>query len=317
MSARALTVNTSPRLPAMHVALSPAALARAFARVRANRGGAGGDGVTIEAFAANLDAKLVRLAAELAAGSWRPGPLRHASIAKPSGGVRVLAIPCIADRVAQTAMLAALVPVLDARMSAASFAYRPGRSVTQALALARTYLAQGRTWVLDADIRDFFGSVPHARLLEELAIWIDDDRLYALAGVWLRACGSGRGLPQGAPLSPLFANLYLHPLDRILIAGGIRAVRYADDFLCLCENERAAWRTLRIVRRVLACRGLALAREKTRIVNDPAHVVFLGERLAVPSPASRQITTPPHLSRVRWTARSNRLLGNADVRIRD
>lgn len=271
---------TAARLPEFALAFSPSALRQAYRIVRANGGAAGGDDFTVPDFGLDLENRLSALSHSICTLQYRPGPLRRVRIPKPSGKLRQLAIPCVSDRVVQTAMLNAITPVLDARMSAASFGYRPGRSVAQALAMARGLVASGRHFILDADIRDFFGSVPHGRLFEELSIWIEDDRYYALIALWIQSSGADRGLPQGAPISPLLANLYMHPLDRILAASGIAAVRYADDFLCLCATRRSAFRALRIVRTLLARRGLALAREKTRIVEDPYEVVFLGERLA-------------------------------------
>lgn len=262
-------------------ALAPDALRAAWRKVRANGGGAGGDGLTLEGFARKLDERLARLAREMADGRYRPGPLRHVMVEKRSGGLRRLSIPTIADRVAQTAVLLAIVPAIDLRMADESFAYRPGRSVAQALARARALVAAGHCWALDADIERFFDSVPHKPLLVALTAWIDEPRLLALIALWLRSFApAGRGLPQGAPLSPLLANLYLHPLDRLLAAAGIAAVRYADDFLALSPSRWRAWRSHRIAAGALATLGLRLNPAKTRIVRAPGDIVFLGERLA-------------------------------------
>lgn len=276
-------------------AFTPAALHDAWHRVRANGGGPGGDGETIDGFGQQLDRHLSALAADLASGRYRPGPLRRVAIAKPTGGQRDLAIPCLRDRVAQTALLNALTPRLDHRMSETSFAYRPGRSVPQALAAARTHVAQGRATVVDADIAGFFDNVPHAPLLAELGIWLDDPRLLALVGLWLRGFApTGRGLAQGAPISPLLANLWLHPLDRLLAAAGHAAIRYADDFVVLCRHRAEAARALALVHAVCAERGLLLHAAKTRIA-AAAEVRFLGEMLwpAAPAPAPHAVPPPP------------------------
>ena len=261
--------------------VAPDNLAAAWAKVKGNNGAAGGDGVTCEAFAGDAARRLEQLRRALACGTYRPGPLRNVPIPKPSGGERTLSIPCIVDRIAQTAVLNEIVPALDARMSQASFAYRPGRSVAQALALARKKIRGGAGWVVDADIERFFDSVPHEALAQELAIWIDDLRLYRLAMLWVRTLSRGGvGLPQGAPLSPLLANHYLHPLDRMLAVAGIGAVRHADDFVLLCASEQAAWRAKRVVEKLLAHRGLTLDKARTRVAGPGEDVVFPGELLA-------------------------------------
>jgi CRISPR-associated protein Cas1 len=188
--------------------------------------------------------------------------------------------------VAQTAVLLVLTPILDGRMANESFAYRPGRSVAQALALARAMIGRGLAWVVDADIERLFDSVPHGPLLHDLTIWLDDPSLLGLIALWLRVfAAGGRGLPQGAPLSPLLANLYLHPLDRILAAAGITAVRYADDFILVCTSREDAERAGRITAGVLADRGLKLCDRKTRIVQAATGFAFLGEIVCGPTTA--------------------------------
>lgn len=284
-------LRPAPRVLCFDRATTLAQLRVGWKRVRANRGGPGGDGVTLERFGRSLERELADLAASLSEGSYRPGPLRESSMPKKNGGVRRLLVPCVADRVAQTAVMVTLMEALDARMADESFAYRPGRSVEHALALARAHIAAGLTFTVDADIERFFDNIPHRRLVHELAIWIDDPRLLALIGLWVQAFGpSGRGLPQGAPLSPLLANLYLHPFDRILAAAGIVAVRYADDLVLLCGTHEKAERARRIAAVALADRGLRLNPGKTRIVADAAEVCFLGQVLG---PRALKGSLPP------------------------
>lgn len=252
----------------------------AWRRVWSNHGSPGGDGVTIEAFAGRLDKELSVLAVELRAGRYRPGPSRRVSIPKPAGGVRVLAIPCVRDRVAQGATLAVLQPGLEQRQSDSSFAYRPMRGVADALAAVRRAHGAGLVWTLEADIVHYFDSIPHRRLLAELAIWIEAEDVLRLIAFWLDGSASaGRGIAQGGPISPLLANLYLHPLDRLLVAAGHRPVRYADDFVVLAAGAPAAEQAWRIAEGVLQERGLRLKAEKTRIVPPGVPFQFLGETL--------------------------------------
>lgn len=256
----------------------PDRLRAAWKRVHANGGATGGDGETAADFAADLPGRFARLADDLARGRYRPGPLRHVPLARPDGRVRLLRIPPIADRVVQTAALSLLVPPLDARMSRASFGYRPARSVELALDRLKA-LAIGGSWVLDADIRAFFDSVPHRRLIDELGFWIDDARMLRLVALWVEGFGDGRGLAQGAPIAPLLANLYLHPLDTAFAREGIAHVRYADDFVALATSRAGAEAARRLAEATLQRRGLALQPEKTALRPLSGGLRFLGQDL--------------------------------------
>ncbi len=255
-------------------------LREAWRRVWTNHGGPGGDGVTVEAFAGRLDQEIADLAGELRVGRYHSGSLRRVSIPKPAGGVRMLAIPCVRDRVAQGAALAVLQPGLEQRQSGASFAYRPARGVADALAAVRRAHAAGLVWTLEADIVQYFDSIPHRRLLAELAIWIEAEDVLRLIAGWLGGfASSGRGIAQGAPISPLLANLYLHPLDRLLVAAGHVPVRYADDFVVLAAELPGVEQARRIAAGVLKERGLDLKAAKTQIVAPGMPFQFLGETL--------------------------------------
>lgn len=264
---------------------APAALCAGWARVRANGGGAGADGETAESFGRALEAQVARLGACLRDGSYRPGPLRRIDLRRPDGRIRRLRIPCVRDRVVQSAAQAALSRRLDGRMAADSYGYRPARSVDQAVARVRALAAAGARWVFDADIAAFFDSVSHARLRDDLAIWIDDVRVVALIGRWLDGFGGGRGLAQGAPISPILSNLFLHPLDRALSAVGVAPVRYADDFVALAADRSGAQRAAGAAAAVLARRGLALNPAKTRIGPLADGLQFLGHDLSFRLPA--------------------------------
>ncbi len=207
-----------------------ATLKTGWRRVRRNGGGAGGDGETPWHFARQLERSIGRLSRELATGRYRPSPLRARCIVKPNGSARMLAVPPVRERVAQSAAVIVLAPRLDACMSRGSFAYRTGLSVEQAAALVTFYRLRGFAWVVDGDIADFFPSILHAPLLALLAQAIECPRTRALIALWLRTFSpAGRGLAQGSPLSPLLSNLALAPVDQAIDGRKVRLVRYADD----------------------------------------------------------------------------------------
>jgi CRISPR-associated protein Cas1 len=262
------------------------ALNEGWRRVRANKGGPGADGVTIRAFERHLARNLDDLGEALLSGRYRPGRLRRVVIAKPGGGRRRLAIPGIRDRVAQTAALVVIGPQLDRRMSEASFAYRPGRGVDDAIAAVQAGFAAGRTWTLDGDVTRFFDRVPHRRLIEELAIWLDDGAVLALFALWLRSFSRfGRGIAQGSPVSPLLANLFLHPVDRLAAAAGCLLLRYADDFVALAATEQEIAAAQAVIAAALKRRGLALNTIKTQVVPPGQAFTFLGRSLTAPASA--------------------------------
>jgi CRISPR-associated protein Cas1 len=259
----------------------PAQLRAGWERVRRNRGGPGGDGVTIERFAGMLDTRIARLSRDLLKDTYRPGPLRRVEIPKPAGGTRWLAIPCVRDRVVQTALMLLLDRRFDATMSGASFGYRCGRGVPQALSRVEAAMMAGNVWVVDLDVERFFDSVPHEALIALLIERGVEPRAARVVRLWLDGVSaSGRGLPQGAPISPILANLYLDSLDRRLEKDGHGLVRYADDLVLLCPTRRAAMRVLRRIRRDLRWRGLAVNEAKTRIVAPGERWRFLGTDLA-------------------------------------
>lgn len=280
-SAEPLSVRAHLRgQPGWRTAFSRLAMERAWKKVRANAGAPGGDGLSVQAFERRRRERLAELRASIAEGSYRPGPLRRVKIAKAAGGLRELAIPCVGDRVAQTAWVQALCPALDKAMDPASFGYRPARSVSQALALARRHMRSGAKWALDADIQSFFDEAPHTLLLRELENWVADPRLRELAAMWLRSASpNGRGLPQGSPISPILANMFLHPLDTAIASAGLRHVRYADDFIVLCETRMEAEQAHRAIGAFLLRRGLAFNARKTSVRRIDRDLIFLGERL--------------------------------------
>ena len=245
---------------------SPATLAAAWSRVRRNAGVAGADGVSCRAFEHGARSHLARLRRDLLAGHYAPGPVRRVEIVKESGGTRPLAIPCVADRVVQTAVAFTLTPLLEPAMSPASFGYRPGLGVADAVARVVELRRENRIWVLESDIARFFETVPHPPLLALLEARAGDPRLTEMVASWLDGAGAGGcGLLQGSPLSPLLANLYLDEVDHLLDSPDGRLVRYADDFVVLSRRKADAETAKERAAALLGERGLVLHPDKTRI----------------------------------------------------
>jgi RNA-directed DNA polymerase len=255
-------------------------LLRAWDEVRANRGAPGVDGVTIDAVeASGVAAFLDDLAAALRAGTYRPAPLRRVLIPKPGqpGRTRPLSIPCVRDRVAMTAAKRVLEPVFEADFLPSSYGFRPKRSAHQACDAIRVEANRGADWVLDADVRDCFGSIDHDALMVQVARRVRDRRMLRLLRAWLRVgvledgvtTETGAGTPQGSPISPLLCNVALHVLDAEWVRTSSRLgvlVRFADDYVVLCRSRTRAEQALRRVAAILAPLGLQLHPDKTRIV---------------------------------------------------
>jgi len=228
-------------------------LRRAWRAVKANAGAAGVDGRDIEHTRTHLKSNWAVIAQKLRAGQYRPGAVREVPIPKANGGVRTLGIPNVQDRLIQQAILQVLTPVFDPGMSEHSYGFRPRRSAHDALDAARAYVAAGKTWVVDIDLKSFFDQVDHDKLMHAVSRKVRDKNLLRLIGDYLRAPmqavdgghrARNRGTPQGGPLSPLLANIYLHPLDCELARRGVAFVRYADDIASFAGSERAAKRIL-------------------------------------------------------------------------
>src|SRR5271157_4923741 len=212
---------------------APATLAAAWAKVRANGGAAGVDRQSIERFATHADEYLAELSRALRAEDYRPAAIRRVEIPKGDGGMRPLGIPTVKDRIAQTAVKFVLEPILDARFHPASFGFRPGRGAKDALRVVDRLVKSGHCFVVDADLKSYFDTIPHDRLIERLRARVSDGRILDLVQAWLNQeivaeCGRwtpAGGTPQGAVISPLLANLYLHPLDARMAAHDLAMVR--------------------------------------------------------------------------------------------
>jgi CRISPR-associated protein Cas1 len=262
-------------------------LERAWAKVRANGGCAGTDGVTIEHFARQASQRLLGLHRRLRDGAYRPKSLRLFEVPKDDGGVRRLAVPAVLDRIAQTAVAFVLMPLIEPDLEEVSFAYRPGRSVQQAVEAIRRCREQGFGWVVEGDIERYFDRIPHDALLERLRAMLGEtagaELLVDLVALWLEAGGldldsPGIGIAQGSPLSPLLSNLYLDVIDQRFVERGaaMRLVRFADDFVILTKREALAAEALEAMRTLLRAHGLGLNPDKTRIVTFERGFRFLG-----------------------------------------
>jgi len=217
-------------------------LRKAFARMKANGGAAGVDQVTVEEFERHLEANLEMLAQTLRDGSYRPQAIRRVWIPKPgSKEKRPLGIPTVRDRVVQAALRAVLEPIFERNFAAQSYGFRPGRGCKEALCRVDTLLKQGYSWVVDADLKSYFDTIPHAALLDRVREKVADGKVLGLVAAYLTAqvmeTAKGwtpeGGTPQGAVISPLLSNIYLDPLDHLLAGKGYEMVRYAADFVIL------------------------------------------------------------------------------------
>ena len=264
-------------------------LEMAWERVKANQGSGGVDGETLKTFEAQLDQQLDRLQRELKEDTYQPQPVRQHPIPKRDkpGEYRLLGIPTIYDRVCQQALLNRLEPIFEPLFDDASFGYRRGRSTKDALRKVWKEIQDGSEWIVDADLRDFFGSVDHEKLLTLVAQRVADGRVLRLIEAMLKAGSYGkgqlfpseRGTPQGGVVSPTLSNILLTPFDREMRLRGYQLTRYADDWVITCKSAAEARAAVDAACRILKQLGVELHPQKTRIVHVRYGFEFLGYKI--------------------------------------
>jgi len=269
------------------------------------------DGQSLDGFAAQLDQQLDRLQSELTEDVYWPQPVRQVPIPKAGkpGEFRTLGIPTIYDRVCQQALLNRLEPIFEPVFDDANFGYRRGRSTKDAMRKVWKEIQSGREWILDADLKDFFGSVDQAKLLTLVAQRIADGRVLRLIEAMLKAGSYGkgrlfpteRGTPQGGVVSPLLSNVLLTPFDQEMRRKGYQLTRYADDWVVTCESATEARAAVAAALRILNELGVQLHPQKTRIVHVRRGFEFLGYKIK----RGRQLRLPP--GKIRNGAQSGEL----------
>lgn len=253
-------------------------LALAWGKVRSNAGACGVDGMSTGHFAKDSQKRLLAVKEHIKEGTYEPLPVKRVLIPKPgSRGKRPLGIPAVKDRVVQTAVRMVIEPIFEREFAAHSYGFRPGRGCKDALRRVDELLRSGLVHVVDVDIKGYFDSIPHARLMALVRERIADGRVLRLIEAFLRqgvmeegtvsAEERVEGTPQGGVISPLLANIYLNPLDWLMSGNGDEMVRYADDMVILCPDAESARRVLQDLREWTASAGLTLHPEKTKIVD--------------------------------------------------
>jgi RNA-directed DNA polymerase len=281
----------------------------ATCKVVANKGAAGVDHVTVEQFSRNQVQNVQRLSAQLKEGTYRPQAVQRVFIPKPgSAEKRPLGIPTVRDRVVQAATRQVLEPIFEREFAEHSYGFRPQRGCKDALRRVDELLKSGHVYVVDADLKSYFDTIPHKQLMLRVGERIADKRVLSLIESFLKAgimdglkeWTPEEGAPQGAVLSPLLSNIYLNPLDHQMATQGFEMVRYADDFVILCRSAEEAQQALSLVQQWTAENGLTLHPTKTRIVDTRTEIFdFLGYRFK----KGKRFPRPKSLQKLKDTIR--------------
>ena len=285
-------------------------LKEALRRVKANKGSAGVDGMTVGGITDYLKQHWPAIREQLLNGTYEPRPVRRVEIPKPDGGVRKLGIPTVLDRFIQQAVMQVLQRQWDPTFSESSYGFRPGRSAQQAVAQAQQHIADGHGWCVDLDLEKFFDQVNHDKLMGQIAKRVEDKRLLKLIRAFLNAgvmenglvSPSVEGTPQGGPLSPLLSNLVLDELDRELKRRGHRFVRYADDCNIYVRSERTGQRVMESVTRFITQTLKLKVNETKSAVARPQERKFLGFSFSA-GPEVKRVIAPKALDRFKRRVR--------------
>jgi group II intron reverse transcriptase/maturase len=285
-------------------------LALAWKQVKQNGGCAGVDGMTICQFEERQEFYLDVLHCKLRTGTHRPKPVKRVEIPKSNAGTRKLGIPAILDRICQQALVQRMEPIFDPTFLDCNYGYRKGRSPHDAMRQVWQELQTGKVWLVDADLRQFFDTIDQRKLIDLIAEEISDGRVLKLIQDILGAgvIEGGRwkptltGVPQGGSASPLWSNIFLTPFDRAMTEAGFSLVRWADDFVVLCQSKAEAEQALRVAARFLQdCLGVSLHPQKTRIVHVRHGFEFLGYKIKggkgfqLPTSKRRKLSNPQNL----------------------
>lgn len=261
----------------------------AWELVEKNKGSAGVDKVTTEKFGAKYGVYLTELQKAVREGTYKPLQIRRVYIPKGDGKMRPLGIPCVKDRIVQCAIKLIIEPIFENEFSANSYGFRPGKGCKDALRKVQEHLDQGYVYIVDADLQSYFDTIPHEKLMERVQDKISDGKVLELIQGFLKQgiledCKEWipeQGSPQGAVLSPLLANIYLHPLDQLMENKGYRMVRYADDFVIMCKTKEEAQNAFKLIEEWVKENSLTLHPDKTHIgncLNPGEGFEFLGYR---------------------------------------